>query len=187
MTSSPELSSPTSIYLSSLWPSTTPLPLTTLPPVSPSPTSIYLSSLWPSTTPLPLTTLPPVSPSPATSTPLSILTTSSAVTPAPDSNQAGVRIAIIGSLILLFIFVSLVILGCLVGILFFKVSRKIKIQEQSKANSIRSRGRVISVSSSTYASVNERGRIRRHGRRQDSQQCSVRISASTLNKFIDLL
>ncbi len=160
--------------------------MTSSPELS-SPTSIYLSSLWPSTTPLPLTTLPPVSPSPTTSTPLSILTTSSALTPAPDSNQAGVRIAIIGSLILLFIFVSLVILGCLVGILFFKVSRKIKIQEQSKANSIRSRGRVISVSSSTYASVNERGRIRRHGRRQDSQQCSVRISASTLNKFIDLL
>ncbi len=159
--------------------------MTSSPELS-SPTSIYLSSLWPSTTPLPLTTLPPVSPSPTTSTPLSILTTSSALTPAPDSNQAGVGIAI-GSLILLFIFVSLVILGCLVGILFFKVSRKIKIQEQSKANSIRSRGRVISVSSSTYASVNERGRIRRHGRRQDSQQCAVRISASTLNKFIDLL
>ncbi len=150
--------------------------MTSHPGLSP-PTSIYLSSLWPSTTPLPLTTLyPPVSPSPTTSTVFSIVTTSSVITPAPDSPP---NVAItIATLTLLIIFASLVILGCLVGILFFKVSRKIKVQEESKASSIRnSRGRVISVSSSTYASVNERGRIRRHGRREDSQQCSVRISA----------
>ena len=89
--------------------------------------------------------------------------------PPPIGSILGFAFAVI---IVVFIFASVGILCCLVGILFFKVSRGNtgdRRAELLQSNKITRR--IISVSSSLYASINERGRIRRE--RSDNTQQNI--------------
>ena len=89
--------------------------------------------------------------------------------PPPIGSILGFAFAVI---IVVFIFASVGVLCCLVGILFFKVSRGTKGDRRAELlQSNKITRRIISVSSSLYASINERGRIRRE--RSDNIQQNI--------------
>lgn len=99
-----------------------------------------------------------------------------------QSDGAIIGIAI-GTLLLTAIFGALLILAILVGCLFYKINRNGRNNQNRSNRSSNSRGRrVFTITSSTYASINDRGRIRRQ---QTSHQQSQRSRVS-LTLYINI-
>ncbi len=113
--------------------------------------------------------------SPLIATPITIVTSSVVTSPPGNPGNGSTAGVAIGVLILLAVIGALITLSVLVGFLFYRVGRNAPTQSNNSSSTQQRRrgGRLFSVTSSMYARVNDRGRIRRQASRQDSQRSRV--------------